>query len=180
MTFNRTPKEKVRINCLQCGASIKFPEGDHSVKCPYCSIVLLIIAPNRVLKYYLNTELEPRGLKFITEGYCKRSGIPLPNSVESPRLFYLPFWRFRGSRYWLFIESDVYEFEDGVKLETEPKVTVESKPFDLSFPGADISLMRNAFLGIRAQTVELCPEIPENLKNIANIIKPGIILDEGQ
>ncbi|MCP4634550.1 MAG: hypothetical protein GY855_16600 [candidate division Zixibacteria bacterium] len=176
----KTSDDRILIKCTQCGAPIKFPEGDHSVQCPYCSIRLLLTSPNRVLKYYLNTELGERGIKFITEGYCKRNGMPLPSKVEAPELYYLPFWRFRGARYWLEIKSNYVEFEDGTKLEAEREIEVDSRPFDISFPGADIPLMRNTFLGVRSQTVELCPELPEGLQETAHIIKPDILLDQAR
>ncbi|MBD3168156.1 MAG: hypothetical protein GF307_01650 [candidate division Zixibacteria bacterium] len=169
--------EKIRINCTQCGAPITFPEGDHSVKCPYCSKVLLLISPQRVLKYYLNTELDERSIKFVTEGACKRLRVPLPTQFYDPKLYYLPYWRFRGAHYSLLIDNDRYEFEDGTILETEPKVNVISKPFDLNFPGTNIETFRNIFMGIRSRTLELCPTMPEHLEGVAKIIQPDILMD---
>ena len=173
-------EDNIHISCTECGGAIKFPDGDHSVRCPFCSRVLLITAPNRVLKFYLNTNLESNGIKFITEGHCKRSGIPLPTSVEDPLLFYLPFWRFRGMRYRLSAQAQTYEFEDGTKLETTPKISINSTPFDLNFPGIDLPSMSDVFLGVRAQTVGLCPEVPERIRGLAEVINPEIMLDQAR
>lgn len=172
--------DKIRINCTQCGNPLKIPEGDRSVKCPYCGMVLLITAPNRILKFYLNTELHRRSIKFITEGHCKRSGLKLPSRIEEPILYYVPFWRFGGVRYWLYISVEYIEIEGGPALEAARRVEVDSKPFDLSFPGSDIPLVRDIFLGIRSQTMELLPSLPESLSGSANIIKPEIILDHAR
>ncbi|PJA28204.1 MAG: hypothetical protein CO189_05200 [candidate division Zixibacteria bacterium CG_4_9_14_3_um_filter_46_8] len=171
------PNEDIKVNCPQCGSPINFPESYRSIRCPYCSKVLLITSPNRVLKFYLNTELNARSIKYITERYCKREGLALPKSMEKLALYYVPFWRFRGLQYWLKVRTDTYEFEDGTRLETEAKVQIDSKHFDINFPASEIPWMRDLSLGIRAQTIELCPDLPVKLRELAEVIKPEIVMD---
>ncbi|MBD3233068.1 MAG: hypothetical protein GF315_05035 [candidate division Zixibacteria bacterium] len=125
----------------------------------------------------MNTRLNHRSVKFVTERYCKRSGIDLPRSFDDSRLIYIPFWRFNGMIYQLRAEAVTYTFSDGATLETEKKVKVDSKPFDINFPGVNQDLVNQIIMGIRSQVMELHPQLPPKLDKDADIIKPEITLD---
>ncbi len=116
-------------------------------------------------------------MKFVTERYCKRSGIDLPKSFVDSRLFFIPFWRFKGMIYQLRAEAVTYTFSDGVSLETEKKVKVDSKPFDINFPGVNQELINHIIMGMRSQVMELHPQLPTKLAKSAEVIKPEITLD---
>lgn len=65
---------RIESQCPQCGSPVSTEETDHIFKCPYCRVRLYMYLP---------------------EGEYFRYYIPAPD--ERADIFYMPYWRFRGT-----------------------------------------------------------------------------------
>jgi len=97
---------KARFNCPGCGSSLLTLEGAISLRCSFCGLVMRIGAPGRILKYYYESRLDSIALKIILEKHLKDNDRLAAIRIETSRLFYLPFYRFRGMSYSLISEKN--------------------------------------------------------------------------
>ncbi|MBN1548860.1 MAG: hypothetical protein JW902_19575 [Syntrophaceae bacterium] len=111
---------QIDYQCPQCGAPVVLDEADRIMKCPYCRT-----------KLYLSKE---DGFQYI-----------IPSCQQQDRqIYYVPYWRLQGSRFW---------FEN---------LQVKSRFIDVSQKAVAIPLI-SPTLGIRPQAVKLkfaAPEMP--------------------
>jgi len=85
-----------QFNCPGCGSPLETLEGTISLQCKFCGLIMRIGSPGRILKYFYQPKLDGFAVKFSVEKHLKEKGLSLSYSEISRRLYYIPFYRFRG------------------------------------------------------------------------------------
>jgi DNA-directed RNA polymerase subunit RPC12/RpoP len=84
----------VATQCPSCGAALDFSEGNNSVACGYCRASSLVTGRGRTLAYTVPARVTARDA-FGTARFAEPSDAG-PFRVMEPRLFFLPYYRFRA------------------------------------------------------------------------------------
>jgi LSD1 subclass zinc finger protein len=155
-----------RFNCPGCGSALETLEGAISMRCSFCGLIMRIGSPGRILKYFYEPRLEGFSVKFSIEKHLKSKGLTLNYFEIGRRLYYLPFYRFRGMSYVLYCERSV-EIE-GDDLENSIPIVKQNLQrkcghFDLTVPAYENESFGLDSLGIRPEVIPLTALIDDNL-----------------
>jgi len=149
---------KARFNCPGCGSSLLTLEGAISLRCSFCGLVMRIGAPGRILKYYYESRLDSIALKIILEKHLKDNDRLAAIRIETSRLFYLPFYRFRGMSYSLISEKKLDDEQVDLDQEFIPSKIIISqrcRHFDLTIPAFENRAFGLDSLGVRPEVIPL-------------------------
>jgi len=125
---------QIEQSCPQCGAPIILSETDHILDCPFCRTRLYLV-PDKYFSYYL-----PPSTKIGLQG----------------ELFYIPYWRFKGSSFKTTLPALTYRF------------------LDRNIIALESSALRSS-IGMRPQALKL-HFVTANTKG--RFIKPRLTLEE--
>jgi LSD1 subclass zinc finger protein len=157
---------RAKFNCPGCGSPLEISEGTISLRCSFCGMIMRIGAPGRILKYFYESDLDDFALKFSLEKHLKASGLELSFKPHRKKLYYLPFYRFRGTTYTLLKER-VMEESDEIDSETPPPVKVsfyqKCRNLDLTIPGFTDNIFGLDSLGVRPEVMPLTVYIGDNM-----------------
>ncbi|MGB2697789.1 MAG: hypothetical protein WBD28_08020, partial [Candidatus Zixiibacteriota bacterium] len=62
---------KVSTSCPSCGAAFEFLEGANVARCNFCDLPLLFQSQKKILRYYLEPQLEKREVRFLIDRFRK-------------------------------------------------------------------------------------------------------------
>lgn len=156
---------KVSARCPSCGAPLELQEGANVSRCPFCNLPLLFQAPNSILTYYLEPQVNQREIPFRLDRFRKDNGESLSRRVDEIKLYYLPFWRFTCEIFYTQVDDSSTEpFQE--KTEAE----ILTKDWDINFPANDSNDFALSTLGLRPEWLKL------RLLTDKNLIKTGHVL----
>jgi DNA-directed RNA polymerase subunit RPC12/RpoP len=135
VAFNRL---LVSSQCPSCGARLDFGEGSNGVACEFCRSTLLVTGRGRVLAYHVAPRVEAQGA-FGAARFAEPTEEG-PVRVGRPRLFFLPYYRFRALEFrWQRPDPAPRPFAveppDG-SSDYRPAISIEQVFADL-YPGPD-------------------------------------------
>lgn len=165
-------------NCPGCGKPSKTPEGALTNQCEYCNLVVRLGAPGRVLKYFYPSRIDEYGARMAADRYLKQNGLPLTSNIAKAKMYYLPFYRFRGIALDYIKPSEKISalgIDPAMQVPTakvEPKLKV--KDFDVTIPGTSSADFGLVSLGIRPQTVPLYGFSREEIPSETVVVKSDI------
>lgn len=88
----------MNINCTSCGASIKLPEGETFILCPFCDTSLYIDKSKVVFHYWVKPTVDKQtahsNLLRWMSGNSTVEKLELNAKIDECLFFYFPFWRF--------------------------------------------------------------------------------------
>jgi len=149
---------RTRFNCPGCGSPLLTLEGAISLRCSFCGMVMRIGTPGRILKYYYESSLDTFALKFAVEKHLKDNSRLSSVVIEGSRLFFLPFYRFRGMSYSLISEKKYEDNEIELDQTVIPSKTIfhqRCRHFDLTIPAFENRAFGLESLGIRPEVIPL-------------------------
>jgi LSD1 subclass zinc finger protein len=165
---------KARFNCPGCGSPLETVEGTISIRCSFCALVMRIGAPGKILKYYYYSKFESFSLKFSVEKHLKENDKLTNLKVIDIRLYYLPFYRFRGMSYTLvsekIIEEEVVDFDQRI-LPSRIIFHQKCRHFDLTIPAFETKEIGLDTLGVRPEVM------PLNVMTVGAIQSDAALLD---
>jgi hypothetical protein len=128
----------VSTQCPSCGAPLDFGEGSNSVPCGFCRSNLLVTGRGRVLAYHVRPRVEAQGA-LATARFAEPTEKG-PVRVDRPRLFFLPYYRFRALEFrWQRPDPQPRPLEvesPEASGDYRPAISIEAVLADLS-PGPD-------------------------------------------
>lgn len=145
----------VSASCPSCGAPFELLEGANVARCPFCDLPLLFQSRKKILKYYLEPNLERRSIAFLVDRHRKRNGQPLSKRIDQSGLLYLPFWRFAAEAFY-FIRSRPALSANPALPDVEPESQeIKTKDWDVNFAAHTSGNLGIATLGMRADWLRL-------------------------
>lgn len=155
-----------RFNCPGCGSALETLEGTISLRCSFCGLIMRIGSPDRILKYFYEPRLDGFGVKFSIEKHLKTKRLSLSYTEIDRKLYYLPFYRFRGMSYVLYcersVEIDTEDLENSIPI-VKRNLQRKCGHFDLTVPAYDNESFGLDSLGIRPEVMPLTALIKDNL-----------------
>jgi hypothetical protein len=151
----------IRRRCPECGAPVRYAEGDAVTACGYCGLSLAVApAVGRSSTFVMPPRAEENDLSLAAKRALREAGIHL-RSLAKPRVFYLPFYRLRAETWLCFREPTPQPDRD---LEEVP-LSSDPPPGEIRFRigRRDLSLAATEFawgprsLGFRLETCEVTP-----------------------
>jgi uncharacterized protein YbaR (Trm112 family) len=124
------PHLQIEHGCPQCGAPVTLEETDRLLACPFCRTRLYLVAEDH-FRYY----------------------IPPPTAGIDGELFYLPYWRLRGSLFSVNASEVTRRFVDA----TAPAVNFPELSFSL---GLRPQVLRLRFVSPDTQGRFITPDLP--------------------
>ncbi|OGC90809.1 MAG: hypothetical protein A2W25_12800 [candidate division Zixibacteria bacterium RBG_16_53_22] len=149
---------KTSFNCPGCGSSLLTLEGAISMQCVFCGLVMRIGAPGRILKYYYPSDLDNFALKCAVEKHLRDNGRLSTVALDTTRLYFLPFYRFRGMSYSLMSEKKYEDDEIELDQAVIPSKTIfhqRCRHFDLTIPAFENKAFGLESLGVRPEVIPL-------------------------
>lgn len=156
---------KVSTSCPSCGAAFEFLEGANVARCNFCDLPLLFQSQKKILRYYLEPQLEKREVRFLIDRFRKVNKQSLSKRMDEIRLLYQPFWRFTGEVFYTIINQ--------TSLVLDPETREEeilAKDWDINFSAHTANDLGVATLGIRSKWLRL------NLLTDRNLLTDGEVL----
>lgn len=147
-----------KFNCPGCGSPLQMQEGTISLRCAYCNLIMRVGTPGQILKYIYPSEIDAFGMKFLIERHYKSRGLPLDFAITNNRLYYLPFYRFKGMTYSILTEKITEDEEVNPNYEVLLSKTVvhqRCRNFDLTIPAFSRPEFGLDSLGIRPEVIPL-------------------------
>ena len=157
---------KVSASCPSCGAPFEFLEGSNVSRCPFCNLPLFFQSPERILSYYLESELSHREVPFIVDRFRKKQKETLPDRIEQIKLYYLSFWRFTAQVFYAKINLSFL-----ASPQEEKEIEILTKDWDINFPAHISNDLKIATLGMRPDWLKL------KLLTDINLLRDGQVLD---
>lgn len=151
----------VSTQCPSCGATLDFDEGTHSVACGYCRARSLVTGRGHTLAYTVPARVTARDA-FGAARFAE-SGDEGPLRIMEPRLFFLPYYRFRALELlWRRPDPTPRPFlppAPDLSSDYRPAISIERALADLQPGPDDVQLderhIEKNFLAVAAPGIEL-------------------------
>lgn len=173
--------EVLRFRCPGCGSELEAPEGTVSNRCRYCSLVWILGRPGRVVKRYYAPKMELREARFIADRHAKSERLRPFHEVQLARLFYVPFYRFRG----LALSCHMMQKSEALRSEINVEVRVptfelRARNLDLTVPASSHDAFGLASLGVRPQTLLTYAYSDDEIPDDALVISADVAPDASE
>ena len=104
----------MKLNCTQCGADLKYKEGEKFLNCSFCDASLYIEKSKIVFHYWINPTLDMPGahknLRRWMAGNDTIEGLEKKSKTKKQEFFFFPIWLFklnRGGREEIMVEPAI-------------------------------------------------------------------------
>ena len=143
----------ISTECSQCGGIINLEEGTNAVKCPYCSSSFLITGYDKVLTYYISSNVEERRSAVQSLAYRHLLTLTDHYRIIDINLFFLPFYHLRGKTFQLV--SDLQGDSPVSYTTSVSRSKVKTSYLDKSFLATRLEGLTLYSLGIRTSVLQL-------------------------
>jgi DNA-directed RNA polymerase subunit RPC12/RpoP len=170
--------EVLRFRCPGCGSELETPEGTISNRCHYCGLVWILGRPGRIVKRYYVPRVDLYEARFVADHQVHAERRRPFGEVHLARLYYVPFYRFRGLSLSCLCKVKSEAVLSEVNLEVRvPTFELRARNLDLTVPGASKDAFGLGSLGIRPQALPTYAyrdrEIPADAEVMPADVGPG-------
>jgi hypothetical protein len=134
-----------------------------------------------VPRYYVESNLRKREVKFLVDRDLKRGGQSLVSSWHSLEQVYLPFWRVAGTVFKIDCPNINYDFDipgkDLNDIDPSEPIEVKITPREVTLCADEQHQWGLASLGVRTQVLKLTP-VDTEFQELVHLVAPS--MDETQ
>lgn len=173
--------EVLRFRCPGCGSELETPEGTVSNRCRYCNLVWILGRPGRIVKRYYAPKLDLREARFVADRHAKSERLRPFHEVQIARLFYVPFYRFRGLALSCHMKQKSEVMLSEINLEVRvPTFELRARNLDLTVPASSHDAFGLASLGVRPQALLTYAYSDEEIPDEALVIAADVAPDASE
>ncbi len=168
---------RLGLTCPLCGGKLEIDAAGRTTICSHCASVLKISRSSGVPRYYIESSLSKREVKFLVDRDLKREGHSLVSSWHSLEQVYLPFWRVSGTVFKIDCPQVNYDFDipgnNPNDVDPSEQIEVKITPRELTLCADELLPWGMTSLGVRTQVLKLTPVDAEFVEK-AHLVAPSM------